>query len=147
MSMSTSIQPNRQRFARYNASLHQRKKLMHVHLSRELRAKLGVGRRAVLLHKGDKVRLRNGDDKGKTGTVMIVNYGKLVAYVEGIVHKNARGVDKLRALQPANLEIIEGDFATKSRAAIIARGKKKTIAVKAGKPASAPSAPAAPAKQ
>lgn len=144
MSLTQSIQPSKQRQARYNASLHQRKKLMHVHVARELRAKLGVGRRAMLVKKGDKVRLRNGDDKGKSGAVMEVNYGDLTVYVEGIVRKNARGVEKMRALQPSNLEIIEGDFSKKDRAAVLARGKKKTVAVKSAG-AKAPSAPT-PAK-
>ncbi len=143
MALTHSIQPSRQRYARYNANLHQKKKLLHAHLAKELRAKLGVSRNAVLLHKGDKVRLRNGDDKGKSGTVMEVDYGAVVIFIEGIVGKNARGVEKLRPIQPSNVEIIDGDFSKKDRAAMLARGKKKMGgAAKTSAPVSKPSMPA-----
>jgi large subunit ribosomal protein L24 len=147
MSMTQSIQPSRQRFARFNANLHQKKKLLHAHLSKELRAKLGVSRRSMLLRKGDKVRLRNGDDKGKTGAVMEVNYADVTIYIEGIATKNARGIDKMRAIQPSNVEIIDGDFTKKDRAAILARGKKKVGGSKTNSlsNASKPSAVSAPA--
>ncbi len=159
--MFNSIQPRKQRKDRYNAPLHARKQLMHVHLSKELRAKLGITRRSMLVHKGDKVRLRVGTETGKIGAVMRADYNRLKVFVEGFVNKTARGVEKLKALEPANLEIMDGDFAKKDRAEIIARGKKKTgmsTAAKtnmppaaktnmpaAQKPANATNTPAAPA--
>ncbi len=129
--------------------MHVRARQMHVHIATELRAKLGVSRRSVQVHKGDKIRLRRGDDKGKMGAVMEVDCKHRVVYVEGFVNKNARGMEKLKALQPANIEIIDGDFAKKDRAAILARGKKKVFAtsnVKAS-PAQRPAAQANPAGQ
>ena len=123
--MFNSIQPRKQRKDRYNAPLHARKQLMHVHLAKELRAKLGITRRAMQVRKGDKVRLRVGSDSGKIGAVMRTDYNRLKVFVEGFVNKTARGVEKLKALEPANLEIVDGDFANKDRAEIIARGKKK----------------------
>ncbi|GEM_PF-725837 len=124
MFMISSIQPRKQRKFRAQAPLHSRRKFMHVHVSKELRKKLGIKRRAVLLHKGDKVRLRKGDHSGKSGNVMEVDYVNLKVYVEGISTKKARGTEKLLALQPANLEIIEGDFALKDRAKALSRTVK-----------------------
>ncbi len=135
--MFNSIQPRKQRKARYTAPLHARKHLMHVHISKELRAKLGITRRSIQIHKGDKVRLRIGSETGKIGAVMRADYHKLRLYIEGFVNKTARGVEKLKPIQPANVEIVDGDFANKDRAEILARGKKK-----AGAKTSAP-APAA----
>ena len=135
--MTTSSQPRKQRKARYDAPMHIRARQMHVHISKELRAKLGVSRRSIQLHKGDKIRMRRGDDTGKIGAVMEVDCKHRVVYAEGFVNKTARGVEKLKALQPANLEIMDGDFAKKDRAAILARGKKKVYAApKSAAPAS-----------
>jgi large subunit ribosomal protein L24 len=121
----SSIQPRKQRKYRAQAPLHARRKMMHVHISKELRAKLGIKKRSTLLHKGDKVRLRIGDNAGKSGTVMDADYTDLKVYVEGIATKKARGTEKLIAISPSNLEIIEGDFTQKDRARILARWKKK----------------------
>ena len=143
----SSIQPRKQRKARYDAPMHIKARQMHVHISKELRAKLGVSRRAIQLHKGDKIRLRRGDEAGKMGAVMEVDVRNRIVYAEGFVNKTAKGVEKLRALQPANLEIIDGDFTKKDRAAILARGKKvagaKTGAPAAAKPAAAQTSVAA----
>ena len=138
----TSIQPRKQRKARYDAPMHIKAKQMHVHISKELRGKLGVSRRSIQLHKGDKVRLRRGDDAGKIGAVMEVDCRKRIVYAEGFVNKTAKGVEKLRALQPSNLEIMEGDFAKKDRAAILARGKK-VAGAKVGAASTVAKAPAA----
>ncbi len=140
--MFNSIQPRKQRKDRYTAPLHARKAMMHVHISKELRAKLGITRRSIQIHKGDKVRLRVGEETGKIGAVMRADYNRLRLYVEGFVNKTARGVEKLKPIQPANVEIVDGDFAKKDRAEILARGKKKAGATASVK-TSMPAAPAA----
>lgn len=132
-----SKKPGKQRYARAHAPLHARRRMLRVHLSRDLRAKLGIRRRALLLHKGDKVRLRRGDDAGKTGSVIEVNYRDLTVYVEGVAIKTAKGVEKLRPIAPGQLEITDGNFGTKDRAALIARSAK-------GAPKPAPKSAAVP---
>lgn len=122
--MVSSIQPRKQRKARANAPLHARRKMMHVHVSKELRAKLGMKRRAVLVHKGDKVRIRKGEKAGHIGAVMNADYKDLMIFVEGYMYKKARGTEKLKPLPPCNAEITEGDFTTKDRAAMVARSGK-----------------------
>ncbi len=122
--MESSIQPRKQRKARYEAPLHLRRKMMHVHLSRLLRTKLGIKKRSLLVRKGDKVRLRKGSKAGHVGVVMDADYSSLKIYVEGVAHRNARGVEKLAPISPSNVEIMDGDFTLKDRAAKIAARKQ-----------------------
>ena len=49
---------------RANAPLHTRRKMMHVHISKELRAKLGTARRSAPLHRGDRVKVMRGEVAG-----------------------------------------------------------------------------------
>lgn len=117
-----SSKPKKQRAFRYNADTAQKKRLLKVHVGKELQKK--VNKRSVLINKGDKVKLIKGKDKGKTGSVIRVDYDNLKVYVEGIVNKTAKGVEKPRAISPYNLEIVEGDFSTKSRKKILERSKR-----------------------
>jgi large subunit ribosomal protein L24 len=117
-----SSKPKKQRAFRYNADISEKKRLLKVHVSKDLQKK--VNRRTVLINKGDKVRLLKGNDKGKTGSVIRVDYDNLKVYVEGIVNKTAKGVEKPRALSPYNLEIVDGNFSTKSRSKILERAKR-----------------------
>jgi large subunit ribosomal protein L24 len=52
ISWRKSIKPRKQRLFRFNAPLHVKQKLMHVHLSPELRKKYNL--RNIGLKKGDK---------------------------------------------------------------------------------------------
>ena len=123
--MENSIQPRKQRKFRYNAPLHLRKKMVSAHLSKELRAKLATKKRNAPLHKGDKVKLMRGENKGKSGKVIEVDLAALKVFVEGITRRNAKGVEKLVPLDPSNLLLLEGEF-TKDRLAMAQRsGKKK----------------------
>ena len=122
--MASSIQPRKQRKARYFAPIHKRKKLMHVHIAKELRSKLGIKRRAILVRKGDKIRVRKGKFKKKTGIVLEADYKNLVIYAEGVNVKNARSMEKLVPLMPCNVEIIDGDFASKDRKAVLERSNR-----------------------
>jgi len=118
-----SIQPRKQRKFRYTAPMHLRKKMVSAHISKELRAKLGTKKRSAPLRKGDKVTLMCGDEAGKTGKVISVELAFLKVYVEGIVQRNAKGVEKPLPIDPSNLLIIDGDF-SKDRLAMINRAGK-----------------------
>ena len=126
--MTKTVQARKQRKARYDAPMHMRKKFMNAHVSKALRAKLGISRSSLLVKRGDKVRITTGKYKGKTGPVMEANYSSLKVYVEGVVVKNAKGIDKLVAIQPSNIEIIEGDFSGKDRKAMLERSAKSAAA-------------------
>mgnify|MGYP001588742280 CR=1 FL=1 len=118
-----SVQPRKQRKFRYNAPLHQRKKMVSVHLSKELRAKLSTKKRNAPVHKGDKVKVMRGEKRGHTGKVIEVDLADLKVYVEGVSQRTAKGVEKLAPIDPSNLLIIEGDF-TKDRLAMVQRSGK-----------------------
>jgi large subunit ribosomal protein L24 len=124
MPMENSVQPRKQRKFRYNAPLHLRKKMVAAHISKELAAKLGTARRSAPLHRGDRVKVMRGEYKGKAGKVVEVDLSSLKAYVEGVARRNAKGTEKLVALDPSNLLIMDGEFA-KDRLAMIQRSPKR----------------------
>ncbi|MCX8194625.1 MAG: 50S ribosomal protein L24 [Candidatus Micrarchaeota archaeon] len=117
-----SAKPRKQRKLRYSAPMHIRKKMVSAHLSPELRAKLGTKKRSIPLRKGDTVKIMRGDKKGHKGKVMEVSLNDLKAYVEGVVSRTAKGVEKLIPIDPSNLLIIDGDF-SKDRLRILERSK------------------------
>ena len=121
--MEDSGQPRKQRKFRYNAPLHLRKKMVAVHVSKELRAKLSTKRRSVSAHKGDRVKVMVGEFKGKSGKIMEVDLNTLKIYVEGVTRRNAKGIEQLVAIDPSNLLLLEGEF-TKDRLAMIQRSGK-----------------------
>jgi len=84
-----SKKPSIQRYMLYNAPKHVLPKLMHVHLSPELRSK--HGRRSISLRVGDTVKVMRGEFKGVQGKVKSVNSSKRVAFVEGLTRKRADG--------------------------------------------------------
>lgn len=91
----------------YEAKLHERKNMMHVHVSKELGKKLNTKKRALLVNKGDAVKIMRGSHRGKAGKVAKVNYNKLKVYLEGVSRKNAKGTEILIAFQPSNLMLTE----------------------------------------
>lgn len=100
-----SKQPRKQRKYLAKAPLHLRKKLLSVNLSKELRAK--VGKRNVVVHKGDKVKIMRGKFKGKQGKVTEVQMKKLKLIVEGILVKKLDGSKVNAPMRASNLQIIE----------------------------------------
>ncbi len=90
----------------YTEKLHKRKNRMHVHLSKELRSKLKLKKRSVLVRKGDTVRVMRGPGKGKEAKVGDVNVVRRKVILEGVVAKNARGREIGIALEPSNLLLL-----------------------------------------
>ena len=64
-----------------------------------------------------------GDRKGHSGKVMDVDLSALKVYVEGVTHRNAKGVENPIPLDPSNLLLLEGEF-SKNRLAMIQRSPK-----------------------
>ena len=96
-----------ERKKRYAAKNHKKKDFLNVHLSKELKEKMKQKRRALLVNKGDTVKVMIGSKKGKTGKVARVSHVKIKVYIEGLTVRNAKGDEKLIAFQPSNLMIIE----------------------------------------
>jgi large subunit ribosomal protein L24 len=100
----SSIQPRKQRKARYDAPLHVRRKQTASHLSSELILK--YYRRSMPIITGDEVKVLRGDSKGKSGKVVVVDHKTRRVVVEGITHKKADGTDVGMPLDPSNLLIV-----------------------------------------
>jgi len=90
----------------YTEKLHKRKSRMHVHLSKELRSKLKIKKRAILLRKGDTVRIMRGPGKGKEAKVSDVNTVRRKVFVEGVVVTNTRAREVAVPVEPSNLLLI-----------------------------------------
>lgn len=120
MPVENSVKPRKQRKFRYAAPLHLRRKMVGVHVSKELRAKLGTARRSVPVRKGDRVKIMRGDRKGHAGRVLEVMLTDLKVYVEGVTRRNAKGIEKPVPVEPSNLLLMDGEFA-KDRLAMLQR--------------------------
>ena len=129
---NNSVQGRKQRKYRYTAPNHRRRKMVFVHIGKELRVKLGTARRSTQAHKGDKVEILRGDHKGHIGKIFEVDLSTLKIYVEGANSRTAKGVEKLVALDPSNLVILEGEF-VKDRLAALNRSPKPKVGATAPK--------------
>lgn len=118
-----SKQPRKQRKYRYNAPLHQRKKMVRSHLCEELAKK--INKRSITVIKGDKVKIMRGNFKGKTGNVERVSRVKYKAYVTGIETMKKDGSKTLYPLDPSNLLITELKLEDKKRIEV-KNGKKSS---------------------
>jgi len=104
-SWKSSTQPRKQRKYLANAPLHLRKKFVSINLSKDLRTKMS--KRNVSAKKGDKVIIKIGKFKGKTGKILGVDLKKSKIIVENIQTKKQDGSKVNVKLQPSNLQIIE----------------------------------------
>ena len=102
--------PDSSRKKLYEAKIHEKKSLLHVHVSKSLKTRMKAKKRSILVKKGDKVRIMCGSMKGKEGKVAIVNYIRTVVFVEGMTVKGARGKETMVPFQPSNLMLIDVDM-------------------------------------
>jgi len=116
---------SKQRKYRFNSPLHIKHKMLSSHLSKELRKKYST--RAMVLRKGDVVKVMNGDFRGKEGKVASVDTKKMKILVEGIQKSRKEGTKVNVALYPSKLMITSLNLDDKKRVKIIER-KQKTIA-------------------
>jgi large subunit ribosomal protein L24 len=127
---SNSIQGRKQRKFRYNAPNHARRKMVAVHIGKELAAKLGTARRSIQARKGDKVKIMRGDHKSHIGKIFEVDLANLKVKVEGATARTAKGVEKLVLLDPSNLVLLDGEF-VKDRLSAVNRSPKNAAGKKA----------------
>ena len=112
-SWKRSIQTRKQRKYRYNAPLHVKQNLLHVHLSSELKKKYGI--RNTQVKKGDKVRILRGQFKKKEGKVERVNLKQEKVFITGIELIKKEGTKVPVALSPSNLLVIDLDLTDRKR--------------------------------
>lgn len=115
-----SKQPRKQRKARYNASLHQRQKLMSAPLSPELKAK--YNKRNLPVKLDDTVMVMRGDHTGTEGKVELVNLKHGTIVVEGVSVPKADGTEVPRPIYPSNVMITKLELKDKMRENTLTRG-------------------------
>ncbi len=101
----------------YSEKIHKKKNRLHVHLSKDLQAKMKPKKRAVLVRKGDSVKIMRGPGKGKSAKVLSVSTIKRKVYLEGIAAKTLRGREVPIAIEPSNLVLV-GLESSKERKAL-----------------------------
>ena len=119
---TSSKQPRKQRKYLAHAPLHIRHKMVSAHLSKELRKK--YGKRNIPIHKGDTVKIMNGEYKKKTGKISDVNLKKLKVLIDGIFKSKKDGTKVKIYFQPSNLLIQDLNLDDKKR--IESLNRKKT---------------------
>ena len=100
-----STQRRKQRKYRHNAPLHVKQKMLHIHLSADLRKKYGM--RNVQIKKGDKVKVLRGKYTKKEAKVDRVNLKQEKVYLQGIEYIKREGAKLLVPFNPTNLMIVE----------------------------------------
>ena len=115
-----SKQPRKQRKARYNASLHQRQKLMSAPLSPELKAK--YNKRNLPVKLDDTVMVMRGDHTGTEGKVELVNLKHGTIVVEGVSVAKADGTEVPRPIYPSNVMITKLELKDEMRENTLTRG-------------------------
>jgi ribosomal protein uL24 len=99
--------------------MHVRQKFVHVHISKELKQKLGIKKRTAQIHSGDTVKIMVGKNKGKAGKVSSVNMKLGTLTIEGIVKKNAKGKELQIPIRTSNVYITEINAEDKIRKQIL----------------------------
>ena len=109
----------KQRKYRLNAPLHVKQKLMHSHLSKDLRKK--YRRRSIGLRKGDKVKMMKGQFRKYEGKIERIDLMNIRVFVNGIETTKKDGTKKLLALRPSSLMITELNLDDKFRQKLFER--------------------------
>ncbi len=113
----SSVQPRVQRLRRFTAPMHLRQKFAHAHVAKELKAKLGLKKRAVQVRKGDTVKVMSGKFFGKAGKVSKVDLRDSTVQIDGIVRKNAKGKEMPIPVRINAVYITDMDLTDKLRKA------------------------------
>ncbi len=108
-----SKKPAKQRKETKEMPLHQRKRLVSAHLSKELRDSLK--RRSLAVRKGDTVKIMRGKYRGKTGKVAKVDLRKGRVYIENLARKKGDATEVLIPFNASNLMIVGIDRSDEKR--------------------------------
>ncbi|VVB67579.1 50S ribosomal protein L24 [Candidatus Norongarragalina meridionalis] len=100
---SVTKQPRKKRKTLANLALHSKRRLVHAHLSKELRTQLK--KRSIALKKGDSVRIVRGRFKKRSGKIVEVDLRRMLVFVEGVIIKKQGGREKTAPIQPSNVVI------------------------------------------
>lgn len=109
----SSVQPRKQRKYQANAPLHIKRKMIHSHLSKELRQK--HGKRVVRVKKGDKVKVMVGSFKGKIGAVERVDTKNCKIFISKVEYTKKDGSKTMYPIHVSNVMITELNMEDKRR--------------------------------
>ncbi len=113
MNWVSSTSPKKQRKYRMNAPLHIKRKMLSVHLSKELRAKYKT--RNILLKKGDSVIITRGKFKGQEGKVDKVYTKQLKVSVDSAKNITKKGNKVPFKIRPSALIITDLNLSDRRR--------------------------------
>lgn len=103
-----SIQPRKQRKARYNAPAHARGKYLSASVSKDLREE--IGKKSLPVRTGDTVRVVRGDFAGHEGKITSVDYSSYKVNIEEVTLAKPDGTTTFLPVDPSNLMIIDADL-------------------------------------
>lgn len=109
-----SIQPRKQRKARYNAPAHLRGKFLSAPLSPDLRKEYRI--RSARVVKGDSVKVLRGTAAGTEGIVDAVDTDRSLIVVQGVSVPKADGTEVPRPVNPSNVQITKLNLKDPKRA-------------------------------
>ncbi len=107
----------------FSQEMHELKKKVRAHLSKELRVKLGT--RSAIVKKGDKVKVVSGSRKGTSAKAVRVDYSNSRVFLEGIVHSKQAGKEVLVPFDASNLMIVDTNREKKAAKAKTAESHRK----------------------
>ena len=100
-------------------SLHQRKKMLGCHLSRDLQKK--YSKRSVVVIKGDKVKVMAGQFKGKAGKVEDIDTKNSKLFINGVEFQKKDGTKIKVPVHVSNVMITDLKLDDKKRQEILKR--------------------------
>lgn len=130
-SWKRSTQVRKQRKYKYNAPLHIKQKMMHVHLSSELRGKYGL--RNIQIRKNDTIKVLRGKFKKKEGKVEHVDLKREKVQITGLEYIKKDGTKVLATFVPSNLMILNLDLSDKKRKMKLKKQEDQKVEPKATK--------------
>ena len=99
-----SKRPNKQRKYLHEMGLHERKKKVKGHLSKELKKELK--KRSIGLRKGDEVKIMRGSHKGFKGKIIRVDRKHSRIFIDKLARKKADGTEILLGVPAAKLMVL-----------------------------------------
>ena len=99
-----SKRPNKQRKYLHEMGLHERKKKVKGHLSKELKKELK--KRSIGLRKGDEVKIMRGSHKGFKGKIARIDRKNSRIFIDKLARKKADGTEILLGITAAKLMVL-----------------------------------------
>jgi len=115
--------PRKQRKWFYTMPLHNKRKNIRAHLSKELRDEYHT--RSITVRKGDLVKIMRGKYKRKIGKIIKIFTKKMKVHVEGVTLRKVSGREVPLPLHASNLLVLKIDDSNPKR---IEKLKSKYVA-------------------